>query len=72
MKKPRRGECRGWLITERWLSTADHQAIRYQWSSTTTVCCAFTCGNVTKGKSATDADVLKQPFLDFHETHHPT
>jgi hypothetical protein len=24
MKKPRHGECRGWLITQRRLSTADH------------------------------------------------
>jgi hypothetical protein len=38
MKKPRLGENRGFgVLREDGTYTADHEAIRYQWSSTTTL-----------------------------------
>ena len=49
MKKPRLGENRGLGILVDGTCTADHEAIRDSWSSTTTVRHAVACGQRHKG-----------------------
>jgi hypothetical protein len=56
---PALGENRGLGFRSRWHLYADHEAVRYQCSSTTALRHAVTCGQHHKGKSApTEADAL--------------
>ena len=55
MKKPRLGENRGLGILVDGTCTADHEAIRDSWSSTTTVRHAVACGQRHKGNLVSSA-----------------
>jgi hypothetical protein len=56
---PGRGLPRLRLITERWLSTADHAAIRCWTSSTTWAPLLLLAGNATKKRPPAEADAAK-------------